>query len=69
MYRIEHQGGPVVNAGYRIYKASWQTHRGGKPIQTPPEQRRPRWKFVSVHPTEAEAQAEIERLTSEEGVT
>lgn len=58
-YKIEYEGGPVVRAGYRIYKESWQTHRGGQPCIN----RRPRWRFISVHPTEAECRAEISRLT------
>lgn len=58
-YKIQYEGGPVVNAGYRIYKASWQTHKDGRPCIN----RRPRWRFISVHPTEAECREEISRLS------
>lgn len=62
-YRIQLVTGDVVNAGYRIYKESWQTHRSHKPIKS--KSRRPRWKFISVWPTEEEAKLEIDRLTEE----
>jgi len=58
-YRIDLVTGPVIDAGYRVYKVSWQTHRNGKPIQTRKRKRRPRWKFISVHQTRQEAEGAI----------
>lgn len=58
-YRIELQTGLIKNPGYRIYKESWQTHRDGKPCIN----HRPRWKFISIHPTEEECRSEINRLS------
>ena len=57
-YRVDLQTGIIKNAGYRIYRVSWQKHKNRKPVVN----RRPRWKFVSVWPTEAECRAEVERL-------
>lgn len=61
-YRIDHCTGPIKNAGWRIYKASWQTHRDGLPIKRKAKDRMPRWKFISVWDTEDEAKREKERL-------
>lgn len=60
-YRIDHQEGDIEKAGYRVYRASWHTHRNGQPIRS--KNRRPRWKFISVHGTEKLARQEISRLS------
>lgn len=57
-YRIELETGPIKNPGYRIYKATWQSHKDRKPVKN----QRPRWKFISVFSTEDECRKEIERL-------
>lgn len=56
-YRIELVTGEVEDAGYRVYKASWQTHWNDKPIQR--KKRNPRWKLVSVHEEERQAKDAI----------
>jgi hypothetical protein len=59
-YQIDLQSGPVKNAGYRIYKKSWhKKHYNGSTIRA---NVRPRWKFISVHPTELRCREEIRRL-------
>lgn len=54
-FRIDYQIG-VENSGYRVYKASWQTHRNGKLIKTPMSKRRPRWKLQGIYQTLDRAQ-------------
>lgn len=56
-YRIELQTGPIKNPGYRVYKASWQTHKDHRPVKN----QRPRWKLIATFHTEAEARAEIDK--------
>lgn len=55
-YSIELETGPIVNPGYRIYKASWYNRK------THTAHQQPRFKLISTWTTEAEARAEIERL-------
>lgn len=62
-YRIQFVSGNVVNSGWRIYRASWQTHRRGQPIKS--KVRRPRWKFISVWDTEEKAKNEVDRLNNQ----
>ena len=52
-YVPDNKSVPIKDAGYRLYKASYHTHRKGKKLKT--KNQRPRWKLLGIFTSRSDA--------------